>query len=465
MRLATATIGLFAALVGLPALAQKPLTVGEYQAVSLESPHPYGALGLEPLSGDITIPGATYVRVHFSQFQLAPGDWLTLSSPTGESFRYEGRGPHGSGEFWANTILGSTAIVSLHAPTGGAFGFTIDGIGRGTVPLDGSDAAPKSVCGTQDWKDVKCYESSRPTEFERAKGAVLALIGCCSSCTAFKVSDNGQFMTNNHCTSSNSGVQSTELRFNYQLPGCASGTGAHSGSVFGSSLLKTDATLDYTLFTTSGDASSIPCLQLDNRLPPVGERIYIAGHPSGGVKKLSIDSDQNSGGLCRVDRSPYAGNAADTDVGYYCDTTNGSSGSPVLSGDTNKVVALHHFGGCLNSGARMDRIVPQISGLLASCNGGSGGPVCGNNSCEAGETSCNCASDCGAPPASEIANSTCGDQKDNDCDTRTDCADGDCATDPLCSGGGCKPAGATCTFNTDCCSRRCLGTITRRTCR
>jgi V8-like Glu-specific endopeptidase len=58
------------------------------------------------------------------------------------------------------------------------------------------------------------------------------------------------------------------------------------------------------------------------------------------------------------------GYAANTDVAYYCDTEGGSSGSPVLARSTNKVVALHHFGGCPNSGVRIDLIYAQVRKLL-----------------------------------------------------------------------------------------------------
>ncbi len=368
-------------LAALPAVAIEK--VGELELANLRTLAPYAA-GIEEWV--VHYPGATYIRVHFSRFDLAPGDRVVVSSPDGAvAHVYEDRGPFGTGEFWAFAVDGDTAIVRLEAASGGGGGVEIDSYGRGIVPILPSPGEPESVCGTQDWRDVECYRDTFPTEYDRARGAVLALIGCCSSCTAFKASDSGQFMTNNHCTASQTGVQSTELRMEYKLSGCGSGTSGYSGSVFGSTLQKTDALLDYTLFTTTGDSSSIPCLPLDNRLPPAGERIYIAGHPAGGVKKLSLESTHSSNptGFCEVDASPYPGNDSTSDIGYYCDTTNGSSGSPVLSGDTHKVVALHHFGGCLNSGARMDRIYPQIAGLLTGCSAAPS--TCGNGTIDPGE--------------------------------------------------------------------------------
>lgn len=441
-----------------------PAKIGELEMTWLATPHPYpeGA-GAKAETWVVYYPGATYIRVHFGRFDLAPGDWLEISNPDGsESHTFDGKGPHGTAEFWAFSILGDTAVLRLQANFGGGYGFEVDSFGRGTEPLSPPrPAIPESVCGTQDWKDVKCYESSRPTEYAESRGAVLALIGAFSACTAFKVSDSGQFITNNHCTATQSGVQSTELRFEYELPECGSGSAGYTGAVMGSQLLKTDRTLDYTLFATTGSSASIPCLQLDDRLPPVGERIYIAGHPLAGPKKLSIDSDRDASGQCAVDASPYPGNDPTSDVGYYCDTDNGSSGSPVLSGVTNKVVALHHFGGCPNSGARMDRIVPQISGLLGTCTGGGGS--CGDGTCGAGEDSCTCPADCGPPPATETS---CTDGKDNDCDGKIDCADPDCSADPACVSS-CSPKGTSCVANADCCSNRCVGAgkSGKRTCK
>jgi len=60
---------------------------------------------------------------------------------------------------------------------------------------------------------------------------------------------------------------------------------------------------------------------------------------------------------------------------------------------------------------------------------------CGDAACEVGESSCdNCALDCGAPPSSELASSSCDDGFDNDCDGLADCLDlVDCSGDAFCA--------------------------------
>ncbi len=125
-------------LLAVPAArAAAPREVGVLVPLSIESPHPYPAA--EPGAGwerTITFPGATYIRLHFSRFELAPGDRVELVSPRRPApVVYTGRGPRGSGEFWARTAPGDTVTVRLHAAVGGGGGIVIDSAGRGVVPV------------------------------------------------------------------------------------------------------------------------------------------------------------------------------------------------------------------------------------------------------------------------------------------------------------------------------------------
>jgi hypothetical protein len=434
--------------------------VGELETISLGTPHPHGiGAGANARTWTVRHAGATYIRLHFSKFDLAPGDSLQLASADGtELYTYAGKGPHGTGEFWAAIVGGDVAKLRLQSTNGTGFGFEVDSYGRGTVPLAGvlepggdEPQSPESICGVNDEKDVECYAGT--PEYEEAKTTVLEYIGCCSACTAFKVSDSGQFLTNNHCASTQSGVQSIELRFYYQRPGCNSGTALVNGTTRGASLLKTDATLDYTLFSTTSDTSSVPCAELENRRPNNGEQIYIPGHPGAGPKRLTIDSDLDAGGKCTVQSNSCTGNAIGSDVCYSCDTEGGSSGSPVFSSVTDKVVALHHFGGCYNSGARMDLIYPQISSLLGACAPSGGGTsVCGNGVKESGE-SCD---------GSDLAGQTC---QSRGFGGGTLACTTSCTFNTSGCTASCSSRGASCSANSQCCSGQCNGKPGRKTCK
>jgi hypothetical protein len=77
-------------------------------------------------------------------------------------------------------------------------------------------------------------------------------------------------------------------------------------------------------------------------------------------------------------------------------------------------------------------------------------PVCGDGACSFVESSCDCSVDCGTPPATETV---CSGGSDEDCDGGIDCADPDCVGTAACPV--CKPAGQSCSVNSDCCSARC----------
>ncbi|MGD8396558.1 MAG: proprotein convertase P-domain-containing protein, partial [Candidatus Eiseniibacteriota bacterium] len=137
-------------------------------------------------------------------------------------------------------------------------------------------------------------------------------------------------------------------------------------SFMGGTWLENDRNLDYTLVQApAGEdpASTYGWLLVDDRLVDIDEQIYIVGHPSGRPKEISLYSthptDQdNPDGFCEVfsQNEPVCVGGSVPEIGYYCDTEGGNSGSPVLSRVTNKVVALHHCANCPNRGVRIQNI-------------------------------------------------------------------------------------------------------------
>jgi V8-like Glu-specific endopeptidase len=319
-------------------------------------------------STKIERPGSGYVKIHFTDLRILPGDVLTVSNPDGtEKYTYTRdlrssltATPDATG-FWAMSVTGSTAVVSLKNPLSRV---RIDKITRGYTEAEmSSQPSVQSICGTNDYKDAVCYQSSNPTEWGKTASVAKLLKNGSSLCTAWRVGAKNNMLTNNHCFTSVSGI---EVWFNYQCPTCGGTNSATVTKVLADRVIKTDSGLDYTLFSVKNfeTISSFGYLELDARVPAVGEEMYIVGHPAGKLKKLSLRDNNNGGGYCVVRAVRVNGSSSQSDISYMCDTEGGSSGSPVLSRSTHKVIGLHHFGGCPNQGVRIDLVAAQIGSLL-----------------------------------------------------------------------------------------------------
>lgn len=328
--------------------------------------------------------GASFIKVHFSRLIIPQGSYIEVKSPDGSQVHRYGNdapslftlrdGDNGTTSFSALTIFGDAAIVELIDPNETAVNYhiEIDSIMQGLPESELDDPhfepvtnnpTPLSTCGANERIDVACYEDSHPVEFERSRPVARLLINGSASCSAWRVGESNRMFTNNHCISGTSGPSRTEVWFNYQKSGCNSGSTSGRVIVTGDELLATNEGHDFTLFTVKNfeQIEQFGYFGLDVRDPVEQERIFIPQHGRGQPKQLSIVSDENSDGLCRVDVTLADGSAPNTDMGYMCDTIGGSSGSPVVAADTNNVIALHHFGGCPNQGVLINQIWPQVA--------------------------------------------------------------------------------------------------------
>ncbi|WP_199244043.1 PKD domain-containing protein [Bacterioplanes sanyensis] len=335
--------------------------------------------------------GASFIKVHFDQFQLPAGMTLVVSNSDGsEQYRYAGHQPSSmqkathasSGGFAAMSVSADRVHIRVEGtPTGNdSASVSIGHLQQGFSELElssGPDMSIMSTCGIMERRDVMCWANSHPTEFERSRPTAKLLFGG-GVCTAWRVGEGNRVMTNNHCISSANDVANAEVWFNYQHTDCNGNSLATVTKVTGAQLLATDYELDFTLFTVNNfeQIQSFGHYGLDVREPVLGEGIFIPQHGAGNPKELSIESDKNSSGQCEIDVAVTGGRGSNTDTGYLCDTIGGSSGSPVLADSSNKVIALHHFGGCPNQGVLIDRIWPKISTFfdgIPDNDGGDGG--------------------------------------------------------------------------------------------
>ncbi|HLP59094.1 MAG TPA: trypsin-like peptidase domain-containing protein [Candidatus Deferrimicrobium sp.] len=339
-------------------------------------------------------PNAGYISIHFSKFDLVPGDYVEISSPDGRYFyTYREKGKYISpelppmSEFWATHIPGDTAILRFIAAGQGGSRFAIDQWARGfeNEAIDAyitdmeSDSDIEAICSVDDKKWAKCYDGTEM--YNKSKAVCRLLIGGTSACTGWLLGSEGHVMTNNHCITTQTDAGNTDYEFMAEGATCTtscSSWGACPGNVAATAgtLIKTNAPMDYTLVKLPTNVSlTYGYLQLRNTTAIIGERIYIPQHPGAYGKQLAVESDAD-GGFAKVYslNEPACQVGGPNDVGYYADTAGGSSGSPVLAYNDNLVVSLHHCATCPNRGVPIPPIINDLGALLPA-NAIGGAPV------------------------------------------------------------------------------------------
>ena len=339
----------------------------------------------------IQAPGASFIKVHFSHFVLPEGVMVEVSNTDRtEVYQYsmDQRGPftfdasegdNGTTSFSAMSVTGSEAFIrilgrmdrfdpALHrmeidSYLQGSGPSSIDGLIPGATKSGKNSSTIETTCGTNERYDAICYKDSDPDVYDRSKPVVLIITSKGKVCTGWRVGSVNRLFTAGHCVGSQEDLDGAEIWFNYRASSCGSANTASEVKVTGAELLANDHTFDYSLFTVNDFASisKFGYLGLDVRNGKVGEGIFIPQHGLGQPRQLALESDMNTGGLCQIDESDHEGYAPGSDIGYFCDTTTSSSGSPVVSSVTGKVIALHHLGGCFNSGTKITKIWPQVS--------------------------------------------------------------------------------------------------------
>lgn len=348
--------------------------------------------GLEKAPQFIHAPGASFIKVHFAAFNVPPGVLVEVSNPEGtEVYRYHhysrdgltvdrSRGDDGVTRFSAMSISGDTAVVRIVGFLGRfnpkIHRVVVDSFTQGapevqpqqTVShieraLNSGKSKTEIACGSDERYDSVCWNDSYPDQYDRSRPVAMLISPHGFECTAWRVGSDNRLITAQHCLPSQEDLDGSEIWFNYEAAACGGNASGQEVKVSGGQLLATDDVLDYTLFTIDDfeKVTQFGNLGLDVRNGSKGENIFIPQHGRGDPKQIAIESDRNDSGLCEIDSESRDVYGDDTDIGYYCDTTTNSSGSPVISSLTGKVIALHHMGGCYNMGAKISRIWPQIS--------------------------------------------------------------------------------------------------------
>lgn len=334
-------------------------------------------------------PGASFIKLHFSDFMLPAGVGVVVSSPDGseryfysrkkrDAYTWDARqGDDGLTSFSAMSIAGDTAVIRIvgqnHRLRQGRHRVHVDYYLSGhrreesAVPPGSLEAAPgetpsrpQTTCGINERYDAVCWRDSHRPEYERSSAIAVLITAAGEECTAWRVGAGNRLFTAQHCVGSQDDVTGSEIWFNYRATTCGGSSTGTVVKVTGDQFLSADAGLDYGLFTVNDFASisQFGYLGLDLREGSLGEGIFIPQHGLGRPAQIALESDMNASGFCEIDDLDRR---AGSDIGYFCDTTTSSSGSPVLAASSGKVIALHHLGGCMNSGVRMKLVWPRVS--------------------------------------------------------------------------------------------------------
>ena len=331
-------------------------------------------------------PGAAFLKLRFSGFALRHGDRLEIRDGGGQLVEtLEGLGPAGTpGRFWSLAVPGERVelVLTIARPyprppfridrlvVGSAF----PGVAGLTDP--GGEAATKTVCGAEDFDDVICSQG------DAAEWAALqTTVGILSVgddpgdeaifCTGVNLSPRNAVLTSSQCLADASACQNAEFVFGYWRTGCNDGspTSPWQGFRCGETLVAspfgtcepTAGNLDFSLHAVVGEPTSLYSFARTDAMPLVsGEGLYLAQHAAGRPLEVS----RGSGGDVVVDGLTlrYFGSL---------DTEPGSTGGPIFRQADDRLVGLHHCGGCDvpelgNRGVPMSAIEPLIAEHLCT---------------------------------------------------------------------------------------------------
>ena len=290
----------------------------------------------------IESPGASGLRVHFTDMSLPDGAELYLYNDDGQAFGpFTGLGPNGDGDFWSNAIFGEHVWVQVHGagPQAGT-GFVIDEVshlGPGFEIADTAGAYLKADCSA----NVSCVENAECYDMDSilssARRGVAKMVfqenGGSYLCTGGLLSDQDSgytpwFLTANHCIDSETVANSLETFFQYKSS-CGSCSASYVDSVLGADLWATGTGGDFTLLELSELPSSWTMMGWTNAKVTAGTQLYRISHPNGKPQSLSEHSANSDTSNNWISSKATLGA-----------TEGGSSGSPVFRSDRKVVGQL-----------------------------------------------------------------------------------------------------------------------------
>ncbi|HEX2145929.1 MAG TPA: serine protease [Glycomyces sp.] len=367
LALTAAAVTAAALLTSAPAAASE---TPEYRSDQIAERVP---VGLELAAGETRTmrhAEAVFIKVRLDGVALGERDTVTVASPDGTESHVHDAAEVADGGLWTLSIEGETAAVTLNDVADGTTATArvaeySRGLNEAELASRPSATGQESICGQDDSQNAVCYKETDPVAYAASRSVARLIIEGESYCTGW-FAGHDRMLTNEHCLSTAAQSRSTEVQFGYECAECSGGIVLQPLKISGASVLASDFTHDFTLFTVADPAkiAHLPALEISREPVREHEKIYIPQHSGGKPLRIASTSTSEPAGLgtqCMVSDPDAPGRGWASDFAYLCDTEGGSSGSPVISRETGRVVGMHHFGGCPNQAVRMDLIYPMIA--------------------------------------------------------------------------------------------------------
>lgn len=296
--------------------------------------------------------GALWLVLGFDRFQLPAGATLYVVGQDGkqvQTYTSDDVQPHG--QLWTAPLPGDELVVELHWPRDLGRqdpGLHLAHVSHGYRPFGavGREATDKAFGDSGSCNiDVVCPQADAWRD--EIRGAMLILRNGSAQCSGSLINNTALDCTNyvltaNHCFSPSSGP-TMSFQFNFERPGCGTGTPGPAQIVTGGAQFHAASSgSDFYLAEILGTIpdSFNPYYNGWSRTTSAGTESTGIHHPRGDAKKIAFNTDAlvSSGSYWRV---------TEWEQGT---TEGGSSGSPLFNQD--RLIVGQLFGGFASCSAR-----------------------------------------------------------------------------------------------------------------
>lgn len=232
------------------------------------------------------------------------------------------------------------------------------------------DANLRSIIGQDERRPYMCYAGTEIAVHGLSSAA--AKIGGWGTCSL--IGNKNNVLTNQHVVASDPNLVSGEIWFNWFNQSCDPSSPINEPvRLKPGSVLKMGSSNDndYVLFTlddfdyvNSNVKTLFGGLKINKNNLYKGETIYIPQYGNDGLRCMYI-SDMKNGENAKILNIENNGNK----IIYNADTQGGSSGSPIISKESNQVIGLHWGGGGgFNIGASANKLNTELGYLINDSN-------------------------------------------------------------------------------------------------